>query len=402
MIWDYFNLAVKNITKKGVRSWLTMLGIFVGIAAVVSLVSLGQGLEDAIMDQFAQMGFDVVMIMPGSSYGQSFGSTKLTEHDEDLVMGVRGIDNMAPMLTKISKVTYRKEVEYTWVSGIPYDDRFNVFETMQGLDLIEGSIPKANEKYKVLIGYLLAEGDYFNDNPLKVGDKIVVEGREFKVAGVMGEIGNEQDDSQLLIPEETAKEIFNEEGYDVFMAKVKPGFDPAEVAEDIEERMRRDRNQDEGEEDFQVQTSEQLMESVGGILGAVQAVLVGIALISLMVGGIGIMNTMYTSVLERTQEIGVMKAIGARNRDIMLMFLVESGMLGVVGGLVGVAIGLGMSKSVEYYAEVALNTPLLKASTSPEIIFGALAFSFIVGCLSGVLPAMQASKMRPVEALRYE
>ncbi len=402
MIGEYFTLAIKNITKKGVRSWLTMFGIFVGIAAVVSLISLGQGMEDAVMDQFSQMGFDTVMIMPGSSWGTSFGSVKLSDDDEKLVKNVRGVDELAPMISKLSKVTFKKEVAYTFVSGVPYDDRFSVFENMQGLNLKAGNKPGPNEKTKVLIGYLMAKGDVFENKEVQVGDKIDIEGTEFKVAGILSKIGNEQDDSQILIPIDTAKDVFNEDGYDAFMAKTKQGFDPAEVAEDIRYRMRRDRDQKVGEEDFNVQTSEQLMESVGGVLSAVSSVLVGIAMISLMVGGIGIMNTMYTSVLERTAEIGVMKAIGARNQDIKMMFLVESGVLGVVGGVVGVMIGLAMSKTVEYYASISLKNEMLQASMAPELIIGAIGFSFIVGCISGVFPAMRAAKLKPVEALRYE
>ncbi len=401
MISDYFLLAFRNITKKGVRSWLTMLGIFVGIAAVVSLISLGQGLQDAFNKQFEMLGTDIIMVMPGSQFGTSFGSTLLTEHDEDLIAGVRGVDTVSPWITRLSKVTYRGEVIYTWVSGIPVDDRYKIIEDMQGIDIRGGRRPQPGDKYKIIAGYLMAEGDVFG-HPVTVGDKMMVEDEEFRVMGTLTKIGNAQDDSSVWIPLETAQELYNEEGYDILILKPKEGFPPSEVAEDIKERMRRDRNQKEGEEDFNVQTSEQLMETYGSILSAVQAVLVGIAFISLMVGGIGIMNTMYTSVLERTQEIGVMKAVGAKNKDILLMFLIESGVLGLVGGAVGAAIGLAMSKSVEYYSTMVLNEELLQASTDPMIIVGALAFSFIVGAVSGVLPARQASRLQPVEALRYE
>jgi putative ABC transport system permease protein len=400
MIADYFRLAVGNITKKGVRSWLTMLGIFVGIAAVVSLISLGQGLQDAMTEQFSMMGTNIIMIMPGSQFGTSYGSVTLTEHDEKIIKGVRGVNVVTPMISKLSKVEFRKEVVYTWVAGIPVDDRYEIIENMQGFGIREGRRPQPGDKYKALIGVMIAEGDVF-EKEVKLGDKIEIDDVEFKVMGGISKIGNNQDDSSVWIPLKTAQDLYNVD-YDVIMLNVKTGFDPSDVAEDIKTTMRRDRDQKEGEEDFNVQTSEQLLESYSGILSSVQAVFVGIAMISLMVGGIGIMNTMYTSVLERTQEIGVLKAVGARNKDILMMFLVESGTLGMVGGLVGAAIGLGMSKSVEYYAAVALNTEILKASTSPYIIFGALAFSFIVGALSGVLPAWQASKLKPVEALRYE
>jgi len=400
MIWDSFKLAIRGITKKGIRSWLTMFGIFVGIAAVVSLISLGQGLQDTIEEQFSMMGTDIIMVMAGSEFGTSFGSVKLNEHDEKVIKGVRGVNVITPMISKLSKVKYQKEVVYTWVSGVPVDERYEIIENMQGFGIREGRKPQPGDKYKALIGIMIAEGDVF-EKKVKLGDKIEIDDVEFKVMGGLSKIGNSQDDSAVWIPLKTAQDLYNED-YDVIMLNVKTGFSPSEVAEDIKAKMRRDRSQKEGEEDFNVQTSEQLLETYSGILGAVQAVLVGIAFISLMVGGIGIMNTMYTSVLERTNEIGVMKAIGARNKDIMMMFLVESGTLGLVGGAIGVIIGLTMSKSVEYYSAIALNTELLKASTSPLIILGALAFSFFVGAISGLLPAMQASKLRPVESLRYE
>ncbi|MBI2047205.1 FtsX-like permease family protein [Candidatus Pacearchaeota archaeon] len=138
------------------------------------------------------------------------------------------------------------------------------------------------------------------------------------------------------------------------------------------------------------------------MFGIVNAVLVGIAAISLLVGGVGIMNTMYTAVLERTREIGTLKAIGAKNSDVLLLFLFESGMLGLVGGAIGIVLGFGISKAAEYIAAAALGTGLLKASFSLALVAGALFFSFAIGALSGVMPAIQASRLKPVDALRWE
>jgi len=402
MIGEYFKISGRNILKKGIRSWLTMIGIFIGVAAVVSLISLGQGMEDAIRNQFANMGTDIIIVMPGRGF-ESFGSSKLTKHDEDIIRGVKGVDNEAPFIVKLSKLTYRKEVAYTMVIGTPSDDRFRVIEKMNNFKTIEGRNKfYPSDKYSVAVGYTLAYGDFLKNKNVRLNDRIMIDDVEFKVVGIMGKVGNPDDDKNVYIPLETAKDVFNDKDYNQIIVKTASGAEVAKVADDIKTRMRKDRGQKEGEEDFNAQTSEQLLESVGGILNTVQAVLVGIALISLMVGGIGIMNTMYTSVLERTSEIGVMKAIGAKNSDILALFLIESGALGLVGGIIGVVIGLAMSKTVEYVARNNLGNDLLQANTSLELIIGALAFSFIVGCISGVLPAMQASQLKPVEALRYE
>ena len=195
-------------------------------------------------------------------------------------------------------------------------------------------------------------------------------------------------------------DIPDEESY--IMIKTAAGFKPEDVAERIKRELRQARGEKEGEETFRVQTAEQILESFQSIFGIVQAVLVGIASISLLVGGIGIMNTMYTSVLERTKEIGAMKAIGAKNSQILILFLFESGLLGLIGGAIGVGIGIGLAKSAEFITSNFLGTNLLQASLNPLIIFGALTFSFIVGSLSGILPAMQASLLKPADALRYE
>jgi len=174
------------------------------------------------------------------------------------------------------------------------------------------------------------------------------------------------------------------------------------VAETIERKLRRSRGEKEDQETFTVQTSEQLAQTFQSIFAVIQAVFVGIAAISLVVGGIGFMNTMYTAVLERTKESVTMKAVGAKNSDILYIFLFESGLLGLVGGSIGILLGVGIAKAVEYIATVQLGTVFLQAAFGYELILGALLFSFVVGSASGVLPAIQAAKLKPADALRYE
>jgi len=250
---------------------------------------------------------------------------------------------------------------------------------------------------------LVAKDNGFFDEGVDLRDKLIIQGKEFRVVGVMEQIGNPADDSQVYIPLETAKEIFDKEDeIDMVYVQIKAGFEPNEVAENIEKKLRKARDEKKGEETFSVQTFEQLLETFSNIFAVVQGVLVGIAAISLLVGGIGIMNTMYTAVLERTKEIGTMKAIGAKNSDILWIFLFESGLLGLVGGAVGILIGIGLAKGTEYVATTALGTPFLQASFPLYLIVGALAFSFLIGTASGILPAMQAAKLKPADALRYE
>ena len=228
-----------------------------------------------------------------------------------------------------------------------------------------------------------------------------IEGVDFKVVGILKKSGNPQQDGTLVIPEAAMREILGiEETYDIIPAKISAGEDIAVVTERIKKDLRSHRNVEEGKEDFTVQTPENILATLNTILFIIQGVLVGIAAISLLVGGIGIMNTMYTAVLERTKEIGVMKAIGARNWEIMSIFVIESGMLGLVGGIIGVSMGFGISKSVELIAFQIYGSYLIKADFNLGLLIGMLMFGFIIGSLSGAFPAKQAAALKPVDALR--
>ena len=401
MLTDYIRLALIGIKEKGIRSLLTMIGIFIGIALVVSLISLGTGLQEAMNEQFEMMGMNIILIMPGAGIESMFGSAiPVTEHDVRVIKKTRGVDVVGGMVTKIAKVEYKDEIKYAWVSGFPQDESRKIIEDMQQMELESGRDLKESDKYKVLVGYMVAHGDFF-EKEVKIRDKILINNQEFDVVGTLERIGNSQDDSSMLIPLETAKDLFDTDEYVVIMARAKDGFDTSDVAENIKEDLRKDRELEEGDENFAVQTMEELKDVYAIVINLVNVFLIGLATISLLVGGVGIMNTMYTSVIERTNEIGIMKAIGARNIDIMSIFLIESGILGAVGGIIGCAIGLGISKSVEL-AVKSQGLEYLEASASPEIVFGAITFSFIVGAVSGVLPARQAAKLKPVDALRYE
>ncbi len=405
MIAEYVKFAIKTFKGSKTRSWLTMLGIFIGIAAVVSLISLGQGLQLAITQQFEDMGTDKIIIMPGSGVA-GFGTataTELSEKDVDAVRKVKGVRYVSGWLYKMAKVEHNKKVSYVWIMSIPLDtDSKRLVESIHSVEVAEGRDLKAGDKYKALVGFLLAKEEGRFGKKIGIADTIKIEGQDFKVVGYLDRIGNPEDDTSIFIPIETAREVLDEPTeQSMILAQVQPGSNPPDVAEDIEKALRKSRDLKEGEEDFTVQTAEDLLRSYGSILTIVQLVVIGIAMISLVVGGIGIMNTMYTSVLERTQEIGVMKAIGARNSDITAIFLIESGLLGLAGGVIGVLLGMGFSTLVEMGA-VAANVTILQATFPWYLIAGALAFSFIVGTIFGTLPALQAARLKPVDALRYE
>lgn len=399
--WDFFIISLSSLRQRRKRSWLTMIGIFIGVATIVSLMSVGQGMQDAINDQFASMGSDKIMVLSGSGMPLESASP-LTLTELDVVRGVRGVEYATGMITKMSPITFQDETTYQFVAGIPIDeDSLRILTGMEAFHLIDGRMLKEGDRFKAVVGYLYAVDAF--DKKVEMGHKLTVSGYDFDVIGRFDRIGTRQKDLQVIIPQEIFRDIYDEpEDLMAMIAQVKPSAGMSKVAEDIKRQIRRVRDEREGEETFQVQTFEELMSTAGSVISVVQAFLLGIAFISLLVGGVGIMNTMYTSVLERTREIGVMKAIGARNSHIMSIFLIEAGILGMVGGSIGIALGLALGKAVEYFADTQLSTGLIKANTSPELILTALTFSFLVGCLSGVLPARAAAKQSPVESLHYE
>ncbi|HLF53948.1 MAG TPA: FtsX-like permease family protein, partial [Candidatus Nanoarchaeia archaeon] len=220
---------------------------------------------------------------------------------------------------------------------------------------------------------------------------------EFKIIGILKETGNSQDDNQINIPLDTAREIFDKPNdVDVIIAQVKSPDDIPLLQEKIERELESERD----DTNFQVVTATQILEQINQVLGIIQFVLVGIAAISLIVGGIGIMNSMYTSVLERTKDIGIMKAIGAKNLDIFEIFLIESGLIGLVGGLFGTILGSVIALIIGQFSKNA--GFLLNIKIEFLVLVFGLLFAFIVGMLSGVLPAMQAARLKPADALRYE
>jgi len=400
MIVEYFKLAFSSVRKRKKRAFLTILGIFFGIAAVVALVSLGQGLEQTINNEFEEVGADKILIQAKEmGFGGENAPGMLTEHELDLVEDVNGVVQVCGYLMRGVNVRFNDYQRTLFGVSLPDDAKqADLLYDLDNWELSSGRLLSYKDKQKVMIGSDISK-KFQKD--IRVGNKLWIEGEFFEVVGVLKKIGDPGMDNAVVLPDVDARRVMNEtSALSVIVAQASG--DPEVVAERIKKVIRRDRHLDEGKEDFSVQTSTQMIESFMTILAVIQVVFIGIAAISLLVGGIGIMNTMFTAVLERTREIGVMKAIGARNGDILWLFLIESGLLGLAGGVVGVITGVLISKLVEVAANTALGVTTLATVFPWYLIAGALAFAFTVGAVSGVLPARRASKLKPVDALRYE
>ena len=394
MKFDYLVMAVNSIRHRKLRSWLTVIGIIIGVAAIISLITISRSLQSTLEEQFQTFGANRIFVSGKGFQGPGTQSSGLTKKDVQTVEKISGLDYVSPGLFRGAEVKYGKETSFTIVGGLPAE-QYEDFFSDTGVNINEGRNIKDGEKYVAVIGSRVA--DKMFSKKIRIGSKIQINKINFKVIGILDEIGNSQDDNQISVPLETAREIFNEpENVDSIIVQVRSSSDiPA-----IQERIKRDLERKRGDTSFEVVTASQILDQINQVLGVMQIVLVGIAAISLLVGAIGIMNSMYTSVLERTREIGIMKSIGSRNSDIMWIFLMESGLIGVVGGVFGTALGTGMASAIGPIAKQA-GFPLIVHLEISVLAFG-LLFAFVIGVFSGILPAYQASKLKPVDALRYD
>ncbi|MBW3014059.1 ABC transporter permease [Candidatus Woesearchaeota archaeon] len=397
VILEYFRLALKNMRSRKLRSYLTMIGIIIGVTALIALVTLGQGLQNSVTEQFDKFGTRRLFIGPKivSGFGTPTGVSELTEKDIDTLKKISYLEYVVPMLSTNYQVEYNNRKESMGVYGIGTEDTKRSFSDLD-IDIEEGRFLEENDRYNVVIGYKLAE-DMF-DKKIHLKSSIRINNVKFRVIGIFEEQGDRDTDYSIYIPIDTMREfIGKEDAVSAITANVKKGVDLDDAVKKIERELERARD----DENFQITTPQKIKEQTGMILGIVNLVVSAIAAISLIVGGLGIMNSMYTSVLERTREIGVMKAIGARNSNVFGFFVVESGIMGFVGGAVGIIIGLAMSLGLAA-AINATGFVTISMSVSYSLVVFGLLFSFGLGMASGALPAMRAARLKPVDALRYE
>jgi putative ABC transport system permease protein len=405
MIKDFFIFSVKSLRKRKLRSWLTMIGIFIGIAAVVSLIGLGEGLRTAINSQFGFLGTDILSIQAaGLAIAGPPGMNSPNPLSDDLtdkIRKVRGVESVVNRYIETGSLEFNDVQAVGMAMSYAEGDERKVFETMLNLEVEDGRLLKDGDGKKVLLGNNFKEDDMFGKG-IKAGDRILVNELKFEVVGILEKKGSFIFDSAVIINEGVLLDGIREDDgtVNIIAAKVKDVDDVEQVKEDIEKMLRKERGVKESEEDFVVESPQQLLETLDSTLFAIQLFIIIIALISLVVGGIGIMNTMYTSVVERTKEIGIMKSIGAKNSTVFILFFIESGLLGMVGGVIGVVLGLIFAYGLAFIGKLALGSDLIQAQVSLVLIIGSLLFSFILGTLFGVLPAYQASKLQPVESLR--
>ena len=400
---DYLRQAASSMATHKLRSFLSILGILIGVAAVIAMLALGQGAQSSIEKQLASLGSNLLMIMPGSqrSMGIALATGTVTRFT---FQDINAISKLTDEITKVSPVVNgRGQLVYAdknWNTqieggGIDYAQMRNIVPKI-GRYFTEEEL-KAREKVAV-IGLTVARELFGEKNP--VGETIKINLINFKVIGVQPERGSsgwrDQDDN-VIIPVTTAMyRLLGKEYIDSIFAEVKDPSLIEQAQDDIKKTIIKQHHLNKNDEDsFQIRNMAELRRTLESTTKTMSLLLGAIAAISLLVGGIGIMNIMLVSVTERTREIGLRMAIGARRFDIMVQFVIEAMLITFIGGLVGIALGIGISVLISTFAGWAVKI-------SPFSVGLATGFSIIVGLIFGLWPAYQASQLDPIEALRYE
>lgn len=403
MVKEYFKIAIKNLRTRPLRSWLTILGIVIGIFLIMSLLSLSEGLKQTVLKHLNTIGKDILMIIPGDINDMMttmLGGMKLTDDELKAIEKSEGVEAVIPMVYKGEIMRYQGESKSVIIYGVDIRKSLKILQEDLGFSLSDGRWPAAGKR-EIAVGSLVSKDIFLG---LKINTEAKIGGMQFEIVGILKSRGSRQDDSMVFMGLDLYEQVTGEKkGAPEAVAKVKSGFSPAIVAKNIENNLLEvsKRRMGDTAPSFSVLTNEEVSAIVGNIMGVIQVAVVGFASIAIIVGGIGIMNTMYTSVHERTREIGILKAVGAKNSTITLIFLIESGVIGLIGGVGGVIGAFLLSKLIEFSTRNS-SIYFLRSTISPSLIIFGLAFSFLIGCLSGFLPARGASKLKPVDALRYE
>ena len=389
------------------RSILTLLGISIGIMAIISLMGIGEGMQVAVTGELSSLSDTILVSAGGGSEfeiiqeGLEDNGEYLTERDISDIERIQGVKEVSTQLSGAGVVTYNRENVFVTLTGMDIDTQKIAYSIE---DLESGTLLEEGDQNKCVVGYNIAHEKF--DTEIAIGSRIHINGEKIVVKGIFakqGMGGLTSTDSIVILTARDFEKLTGQSNIKLAVVRVSDPNNVEAIAEEIEQAI----NENHGDEDFASATAmSSILETIQNILGIMSMVLIAIAAIALVVASIGIMNTMLTSVMERTREIGIMKAIGAENKDVMLIFIIEGMLVSLVGGFFGIILGVFGSQGL---AGILSNMgsggpqsmPLNPVITLYSIVL-AVGVSLIVGIISSLYPAWKAARMSPIEAVRYE
>jgi len=395
-IKELLQLSFNALKANKMRSILTMLGVIIGVFAVIMLVSIGSGLQNYITNQISGLGSNLTFVIPGrvggarTPGGQQTNKLIISDANK-LENKLKAIADVGPVIQKTVTLKYKNKTNKgasVLGSTANYPDIISNTDLERGKFFTETQVRSGARV--AIIGQTVKTTLFNGKNP--IGEKITIDKAKYTVIAIAkarGSVFGIDQDNTVLIPITAAQRQFNVNSLNtIYLSAKKPEFVPL-VKKQAEEVLLKRLTED----DFTLQTQEQTLSTIGNVIGALTLGLGGIAAISLVVGGIGVMNIMLVSVTERTKEIGLRKALGAKRKDILTQFLFEAVILCVAGGIIGISLGLGASYILSLF---------FISTVTPWSVFLAFGFSVVVGVVFGMTPAIRASRLSPIEALRYE
>jgi len=401
---DAFAYSIRSLRASSLRSLLTIIGVIIGVITLVVITSISEGVQKDIITQMEAFGPNMIIVVPvsldeggvSSFSGVATAATgKLYERDAAAIAGIPGVKSVGRANYGRTSLTFRDVgvVAPVYATDREYYDQYSNYFEME-----EGRMFNNGEHHVVVLGNDAAK-KMFGKREVSAGNVIKINDIDYRVIGVLKRIGtslSEQDDNVIFVPYDDGNELFGSQmaKNEVFMLSVEidEGADAEEVKDAIETKLIAYHKVTPDEKDFSVITSDYIQEMVGTVLTMLSAFLLAITLIASIVGGIGVANTMFMAVLERTREIGLLKAVGATEHDITLIFIIESAIIGAIGGILGLLLAIGILQVAGAFA--------VPFWLRLRIIALAFVFSGLVGVVAGFIPARQAAKLDPVEALR--
>lgn len=399
-------LAFGMVRGSKLRSWITIIGVVVAVASVITIISAGELMEKQVTHEIEKLGGDVISVSARMAETDE-KEPELTKSDVLVIKGIPSVEYVDRRLNLYSKISFGDKESYSMVTGVDP----SVWPKITDDKVEKGRMLQPGDKNVIVISNYLANEEF--NRKISINQVITIGNKPFRVVGIL-----EKDSGGLAslfsggiyAPYESVYDIEQESGYtvpkkkgtyDSLEIKLKENADTDLAVRDIEEKLRMSRHVTEKNQDFYVSSAKSIIESSKSIIGGITLFLSFIAGISLIVGAFGISNTMFTAVLEKTKEIGIMKAIGAKNEDILLLFLFNSGLIGLSGGFLGLLIGVLITQLVSLVMALQLGMPF-EFYVSVKAVTVALIVSIGAGLLAGAVPAYNASKLKPVDALRSD